>query len=72
MYGEDVTYLTWTGVTLQDFRGFLIRNFPPTLTLSINITSSDFKMNFSKSIIDALVNKYRFFREVECVRDPLT
>ena len=70
-YGEDVTYLSWEGDTTQDFRGFLIRNFPPTLSLNINISSSDFKMNFSKSMIDTISTKYRFFREVECVRDPL-
>ena len=71
-YGEDVTYLSWSPSTLfHDFRGFLIRNFPPTLSLTINISSSNFKMNFSKPIIDTISNRYRFFREVECVRDPL-
>jgi hypothetical protein len=70
-YGEDVTYLSWVNSSSQDFRGFLIRNFPPTLTLNINISSSAFRMNFSKPIIDTVSNRYRFFREVECVRDPL-
>ncbi|MHB8137507.1 MAG: hypothetical protein ACYDGO_03855 [Smithellaceae bacterium] len=72
-YGEDVTYLAWNGNNIsQNLSGFLVRNFPPDLTLGINISGSGFKMNFSKPMIDQVANKYRFFREVECVRDPLT
>ncbi|MDI6713986.1 MAG: hypothetical protein QMD43_03025 [Thermodesulfovibrio sp.] len=70
-YGEDVTYLRWVGTATQDLRGFLIRNFPENLTLTINI-GSGFTLSFNKAIIDTITNRYRFFREVECVRDPLT
>jgi len=72
-YGEDVTYLTWNGNNIsQNLSGFLVRNFPADLTLGIDISGSGFTMNFSKPMIDQVANKYRFFREVECVRDPLT
>lgn len=75
-YGEDVTYLAWNGNNIsQNISGFLIRNFPidpPGLTLDIKISGSGFTMNFSKNMIDQVTKKYRFFREVECVRDPLT
>jgi len=75
-YGEDVTYLAWNGNNIsQNLSGFLIRNFPidpPGLTLDIKISGSGFTMNFSKTMIDQVTKKYRFFREVECVRDPLT
>lgn len=70
-YGQDITYLRWYNTSSQDFRGFLIRNFPSDRALTINI-SSGFTMSFSKSIIDTVSRRYRFFREVECVRDPLT
>ncbi len=70
-YGEDVTYLRWVNAGSQDLRGFLIRNFPTNLTLTINI-GAGFTLSFNKSIIDTITNRYRFFREVECVRDPLT
>ena len=71
-YGEDVTYLRWKDNNGWDFSGFLIRNFPPDLVLGISLTSSNIRLNFSKSVIDAISGKYRFFRQVECVRDPLT
>ncbi len=56
--GKDVTYLRWTGATTtQNFRGFLIRNFPPNLTLNIGI-SGNFTPDFRKSIIDQLLSRY--------------
>ncbi len=70
-YGEDITYLRWSNVSNQDLRGFLIRNFPENRSLNINI-STGFNLSFSKSIIDKVSSRFRFFREVECVRDPLT
>ncbi|MEM4204104.1 MAG: hypothetical protein QXS54_08560 [Candidatus Methanomethylicaceae archaeon] len=70
--GEDVTYLRWSGSSItQDFRGFLVRNFPRNLTLTINITSN-FSMSFRKSILDKLSNKYWWFRKIDCVLDDLT
>lgn len=71
-YGEDVTYLIWKDQNGWDFSGFLIRNFPPDLVLGISLKSSKIRLNFSKSVIDAISGRYRFFRQVECVRDPLT
>ncbi len=70
-YGEDITYLRWQNASSQDLRGFLIRNFPEDRSLNINITSG-FNLIFSKSIIDKVSSRFRFFRDVECVRDPLT
>ncbi|MEM1973817.1 MAG: hypothetical protein QXN68_03405 [Thermoplasmata archaeon] len=70
--GEDVTYLRWVGSSItQNFRGFLVRNFPPNLTLQINI-SSNFNMSFKKSILDKLSNKYWWFRKVDCVLDDMS
>ncbi len=70
--GEDVTYLRWTGTTTtQNFRGFLIRNFPTNLTLTINI-SSNFNMEFKKSLLDKLSQKYWWFRKVDCVLDDMS
>ena len=71
-YGEDVTHLLWKDAVSQNLNGFLVRNFPPGMTLDITIPGSGFTMNFSKPMIDAVTNKYRFFRKLECVRDPLT
>lgn len=71
-YGEDVTYLSWEKAPSQNLNGFLVRNFPPELTLGITISGSEFSMNFSKPMMDSVADKYRFFRKVECVRDPLT
>jgi hypothetical protein len=71
-YGEDVTHLSWKDAASQNLDGFLVRNFPPGMTLGITIPESGFTMNFSKPMIDSITNKYRFFRKVECVRDPLT
>jgi hypothetical protein len=71
-YGEDVTHLSWKEAASQNLNGFLVRNFPPGMTVGITISGSGFTMNFSKPMIDTVTNKYRFFRKVECVRDPLT
>ncbi|MBP1711607.1 MAG: hypothetical protein H6Q49_1809 [Deltaproteobacteria bacterium] len=71
-YGEDVTHLLWKDAASQNLTGFLVRNFPPGMNLGINIPGSGFSMNFSKRMIDAVTDKYRFFRKVECARDPLT
>lgn len=71
-YGEDVTYQSWYGASNVDIAGFLVRNFPPLLTLSINISSSGFRMNFDRGMIDTVSSRYRFFRRVQCIREPLT
>lgn len=71
-YGEDVTYLSWEKAPSQNLNGFVVRNFPPELTLEVTISGSGFSMNFSKPMMDSVADKYRFFRKVECVRDPLT
>jgi hypothetical protein len=67
-YGEDVTYLSTTQV---NFNGFLVRNFPPNLSLNISL-GGNFSMNFSIDIINTIANRYRFFRPVSCVRNPVT
>jgi len=67
-YGEDVTYLSTSQVNLN---GFFVRNFPPALSLNVSI-GSNFTMNFSSAIINTITNRYRFFRPVSCVRDPVT
>ncbi|HIJ59495.1 MAG TPA: hypothetical protein HPP56_02600 [Nitrospirae bacterium] len=72
--GQDVTYLRWIGAPAQSFRGFLIRNFPPNLSLNINI-GGNFTLEFRKSLIDQLSSKYWFFRKIDCIQDdmnPLT
>jgi len=69
--GQDVTYLSWYGVERQHYRGFLIRNFPPQLTLRIRI-SDGFTMEFRKSILDKLSDNFWFFRKVNCIRDDIS
>jgi hypothetical protein len=71
-YGEGVTHLSSKEAPSQNLNGFLVRNFPSGMTLGITIPGSGFTMNFSKPMMDVVANKYRFFRKVECVRDPLT
>ena len=72
--GQDITYLLWSGLSRsfrQDFKGFLIRNFPPDRTIRIRITGSSFTMDFRKDIINSLNQRFWFFRRVQCVQDPL-
>ncbi|HRY35081.1 MAG TPA: hypothetical protein P5249_04165 [Smithellaceae bacterium] len=71
-YGEGVTHLSWKESATQNLNGFLARNFPSGMTLGVTLPGSGFTMNFSKQMMDAVAKKYRFFRKVECVRDPLT
>jgi len=74
-YGEDVTYLNTSSYEL---RGFYIRNFPEktdndaALQIDLDSDKYSYSFHFSRAIIDAISAKYRFFRQVECVRDPLT
>ena len=72
--GEDVTYLLWTRVRYQDFRGFLVRNFPSSLSLRIRIYRN-FSLEFNKDFLDRLANNFWYFRKIQCIRDdinPLT
>lgn len=70
--GQDITYLLWTGWSPnQSFRGFLVRNFPQNRTIRIRITSSNFRLDFRKDIIDSLSERFWFFRRVWCIQDPL-
>jgi len=66
--GQDVTYLLWRNTNEQDYRGFLVRNFPPDLTLRIRI-GDGFSLEFRKSLLDALTQNFWFFRKVNCIRD---
>lgn len=72
--GEDITYLLWTvswwrGID-QNLRGFLVRNFPQTSTLRINI-GAGFTLEFSKSLLDRLSNNFWYFRKIQCIRDDI-
>lgn len=69
--GEDVTYLRWSGGTDRNYRGFLVRNFPYDLTLTINM-GDDTAMAFSQPVLNDLSDRYWFFRRVECVRDDVS
>ena len=70
--GQDITYLLFYGRNFrQDFKGFLVRNFPQDRTIRIRIRSSGFVMEFRKDIINSLNQRFWFFRRVQCVQDPL-
>lgn len=72
-YGERVTYLRFNNASGGwNMSGFMIRNFPSNLTLNISLTASNYILNFSRQNIDAITNRYRFFRRVQCIREPLT
>ena len=68
--GEDITYLLWTGVWYQDFRGFLVRNFPPGSSLRINIWGG-FSLEFSKSLLDKLSENFWYFRKIQCIKEDI-
>jgi len=69
--GQDVTYLSWYNSGEQNYKGFLIRNFPPNLTLQISIYGG-FTMEFSKRMLDILAENFWFFRKVNCIRDDIS
>lgn len=70
--GEDITYLLWVGSRFnQNFRGFLVRNFPPSNTLEIRI-SGGFILEFSKSLLDKLSQNFWYFRKIQCIRDDIS
>lgn len=68
LFGESVTYLTWSNVNAQDYQGILIRNFPNNETLNIRI-SDGFSLRFNYGIINILNTKYWFVRKFECIKD---
>ncbi len=70
--GEDITYLLWVGRRFnQNFKGFLVRNFPPSNTLEISI-SGGFSLEFSKSLLDKLAQNFWYFRKIQCIRDDIS
>lgn len=68
--GDDITYLSYYNAS-QRFLGFLVRNFPPNETLGINI-SSNFAMEFNKTVLDKLSDNFWYFRRVDCIRDDIS
>jgi hypothetical protein len=68
LFGEGVTYLTWSRVNNQNYRGILVRNFPNNETLQISI-SGGFSLNFDYRIINTLNKKYWFVKRFECVKE---
>lgn len=69
LFGEGVTYLTWKGDNYtQNYEGILVRNFPSTETLNINITSG-FILKFNYAIINKLNQNYWIVRRFECIKD---
>lgn len=70
-FGQDVNYLLSSGATI---RGFLVRNFPPNLSLQISFnqyTNFQFKLDAINSIrYDRSTGKgFWFVRKVECIRE---
>ncbi|GAB6077802.1 pilus assembly PilX family protein [Hydrogenobaculum acidophilum] len=53
-FGEDVNYIWSSGATVN---GFLVRNFPPNLSLQIKFDNNT-KFQFSKNAINALSNEF--------------
>jgi len=70
-FGQDVNYLYSYGTTI---RGFLVRNFPPNLSLQIGFndnTDFRFKLDAINSIrYDQVTGKgFWIVRKVECIRE---
>lgn len=64
-FGEDVNYIYSYGASVN---GFLVRNFPPNLSLNIGFTNNT-NFQFNKSAINALSNEFWFVQPVQCVQD---
>jgi len=64
-FGEDVNYIDSYGASVN---GFLVRNFPPNLSLNIGF-SNNTNFQFNKSAINALSNEFWFVQPVQCVQD---
>ena len=67
LFGEGVTYLTWSNIDTQNYRGILVRNFP--YTESLNISTHNVSLQFDYGIINTLNQKYWFVRKFECIKD---
>ena len=68
LFGEGVTYLTWSNVDTQNYRGILVRNFPYSESLDIHF-GSGVSLQFDYGIINTLNQKYWFVRKFECIKD---
>jgi len=64
-FGEDVNYIDSYGATVN---GFLVRNFPPNLSLNIGFSNST-NFQFNKSAINQLSSEFWFVQPVQCVLD---
>ncbi len=73
-FGQDVTYIRSYYATLE---GFLVRNFPPNLSLNINFIPSTY-FQFNLNAINSLTYNpntgtgFWFVRPVSCLREPPT
>ncbi len=68
LFGEGVTYLIWSGINEQNYRGILVRNFPYTESLNIRF-GSGVSLQFDYGIINTLNQNYWFVRKFECIKD---
>jgi len=68
LFGEGVTYLTWSNIDTQNYRGILVRNFPNTEPLNIYF-GEGVSLQFDYGIINTLNQNYWFVRKFECIRD---
>ena len=68
LFGQGVTYLTWSNVDTQNYRGILVRNFPYSESLDINF-GSGVSLQFDYGIINTLNQNYWFVRKFECIKD---